>query len=175
MNNLATAPILETDRLLLRPHRIEDFERFADAYTTARSGFIGGPLSRDQSWRTFLCGIGTWSLIGFGSWAIEHRESGSYIGQIALNFPPEFPEREIGWILWEEFEGKGFALEAAIRARKFAYQQLHWTTIVSYISPKNDRSVQLAERMGARVDKSAATPNGESCLVFRHPAPDSSE
>ncbi len=165
------APELRTERLLLRPHRVEDFDRLAALYETPRSKHIGGPLTRGEAWRGFAGDVGSWALLGFGTWAIEVRADGAYAGQIGLNHPADFPEREIGWVLWEEFQGKGYAFEAAMCARDFAYRQLGWTTVVSYIDPDNERSIGLAKRMGATLDPDAPTPNDEGCLVYRHPAP----
>ena len=131
---------------------------------------IGGPLDRKSVWRGFAGDVGQWVLLGFGAWAIEARESGAYVGQIGLNFPEHFPERELGWLVWQEFEGRGYAMEAALRAREFAFDDLGWPTAVSYIAPENARSIKLAERMGAAVDPNAATPDGDVCLVYRHSA-----
>ncbi len=170
MPQFQIAPVLQTDRLNLRPHVVGDFDRLVEIFATDRSRFIGGPLDRKSVWRGFAGDVGQWVLLGFGAWAIELRETGAYVGQIGLNFPEHFPERELGWIVWREFEGRGYAMEAALRAREFAYDDLGWPTAVSYIHPQNTRSINLAERMGALVDPDAATPDGDACLVYRHPA-----
>lgn len=166
-----TAPRLETERLVLRPHRADDFDRFAETYALPRSQYINGPLSRGDAWRLFAADVGQWPLLGFGAWAIEDRDSGDYVGQVGLNYPADFPEREMGWVLWPEFEGKGYAFEAASRVREFAYRTLGWTTLVSYVDADNARSIRLAERLGASPDPDAPTPNSEPCLVYRHPPP----
>ncbi len=168
---MTTAPRLESERLVLRPHRVEDFDRMADLYASPRSKYIDGPLSRGVAWCVFAADVGHWELLGFGAWAIELRETGVYVGQVGLNLPANFPERELGWLLWQEFEGKGYALEAALRAREFAYRTLGWDTLVSYIDPENARSIRLAERMGATPDPHAPTPDADPCLVYRHPSP----
>lgn len=170
MPQFQIAPVLKTARLILRPHVAGDFDRLAEIYGSERSRFIGGPLDRKSVWRGFAGDVGQWVLLGFGAWAIEVRENGAYVGQIALNFPEHFPERELGWIVWQEFEGRGYAMEAALRAREFAYRDLGWPTAVSYIAPENTRSIKLAERLGASVDPDAATPDGDVCLAYRHPA-----
>lgn len=166
-----TAPIIETERLRLRPHRVEDFEALAAFFTTERSHFVGGPLDRRGAWLSFASDVGQWVLLGFGAWAIDHRETGIYMGQIALNHPAHFPEREIGWLLWDGLEGCGYAYEAALAVRNFAYGTLGWQTLVSYIDPENDRSISLAKRLGASLEAGAPTPNNDPCLVFRHPSP----
>ncbi|MEY4982233.1 MAG: hypothetical protein RIR62_499, partial [Pseudomonadota bacterium] len=89
-------------------------------------------------------------------------------------FPETWPEREIGWSVWNPAaEGKGFAFEAAGAARDFAYRALGWTTAVSYVAAGNARSRALALRLGAVVDADAPSIGEPPCLVFRHPAPDS--
>lgn len=169
---MITAPAIETERLRLRQHCVEDFDALAAFYETARSQFVGGPLSRAKVWRSFSSDVGQWVLLGFGAWAIENRETGAYMGQICLNHPEHFPEKEMGWLLWDGFEGHGYAYEAALAVRNFAYGTLGWRTVVSYIDPGNSRSIKLAETLGAKREAGAPTPNNDPCLVFRHPSPD---
>ena len=60
--------------------------------------------------------------------------------------------------------------EAAVAARRYAYDTLGWTRPVSYIHPDNARSIALAERLGCVRDPNAACPFPETPdLVFRHP------
>lgn len=164
----SSAPRLETERLILRPYCLDDFGHFADLYASPRSKYIDGPVSRSEAWTLFAAGAGRWSLTGYGAWAIESRESGLSVGVISLNYPVGVPERELGWLLWDGFEGQGYAKEAAIRARAFAFDELDWSTVVSYIARENDRSIRLATRMGAELDRSANTLAEDETLTYRH-------
>lgn len=161
-------PVLQGERIRIRPHRADDFERLVELFLSPRSKYMDEVKSRGEAWKNFSADVGQWVLLGFGAWAIEEVVNGIYVGQVSLNFPVDFPEHELGWQVWEEFEGKGYAFEAAMLARGFAFNELGWTTVVSYIDPENVRSIRLAERMGAVLDKKAATPNNEACLVYRH-------
>jgi RimJ/RimL family protein N-acetyltransferase len=161
-------PTFTTERLILRPLVMADFEPFAAIYQSERSRYIGGMQSREKVWRDFASDCGVWHLMGFGSLSIEEKATGALAGQCGINAPPEYPERELGWVLFEGFEGRGYAFEAAMALRSFAFNSLGWKTLVSYIDPDNARSIRLAERMGAKLDNDAATPNGEGCLVYRH-------
>ncbi len=168
---MTAAPRIETERLTLRPHRMEDFPAFAAFFASDAARFIGGPLPARGAWHGFAADVGSWDLLGYGDWAIEERATGAFAGQVALSKPPHFPEREIGWLLIPGFEGRGYATEAARAVRGFAYGTLGWDTAVSYVDPGNHRSIAVARRLGCTEDP-AAPPLDPEDLVFRHPAPE---
>jgi RimJ/RimL family protein N-acetyltransferase len=162
------APSIRTERLWLRGYQLEDFHRLAALYETDRSAFIGGRLSVRRVWDGFMNCVGQWPLHGFGGWAVEEATSGVVVGEVAIQRPPDYPETELGWLLFEGFEGRGYAYEAAVAARHFAFQSAGISSLVSYIDPDNMKSIRLAEKLGAKRDEGAKTPNGDPCVVFRH-------
>lgn len=95
------------------------------------------------------------------------RDKNQCLGQIEISQGPRFPEPELGWQLYSEAEGKGFAFEAAIAMREWAFQERGLKTLVSYMDPDNARSIQLAERLGATVDEDARKQDPGD-LVYRH-------
>lgn len=167
---MADIPTLQTERLILRSYHLRDFDALAHFFTTGRAQYVDGPQSRARVWAGFTGDMGQWHILGFGPWMIEERDTGRAIGGVGINFPDDYPEREIGWILYDGFEGRGYALEAALAARDYAFNTLGWETLVSYIDPRNERSIALAKKMGAVRDETAPTPNGDPCLVYRHSA-----
>lgn len=167
---MTDAPTLATERLVLRAQRLEDFEPFAAMLATPRSLHMGGPLSRRDSWLWFAADSGAWSLMNTGGWTVERREDGAVVGQIGCNRPDFFPEVELGWMLYEGFEGQGYASEAARAARDWAFGQRGLQTLVSYISPENSASIAVAERLGGQRDDAADRPEPED-LVYRYPSP----
>ena len=78
------APRLETDRLVLRAHRMEDFVPFAAFYASPAASFIGGPMDARAAWRVFGADIASWELMGFGGLAIEEKSSGAFAGRLPL-------------------------------------------------------------------------------------------
>jgi RimJ/RimL family protein N-acetyltransferase len=168
---MTAAPRLETERLVLRPHRMEDFAPFAAFYASEAAGFIGGPMDARAAWKVFGADVGGWELLGFGGLAIEDKATGAFAGQVGLSKPPHFPEREIGWLLVAGFEGRGYATEAARAARAFAYGTLGWDTAVSYVDPYNHRSIAVCRRLGCTEDADAESLDPGD-IVFRHPAPE---
>lgn len=112
--------------------------------------------------------VGQWAILGFGGWAVEEASSGALVGEVAVHQPAGYPETELGWLLFEGFEGRGYAFEAAYAARRWGFSDARLQSLVSYIDRDNARSIRLAERLGAVPDPVAPTPNGDPCHVFRH-------
>ena len=138
-------------------------------YQTSRAEFVGAPKHRTHMFYGLSSEVVSWDWMGHGAWAIDTAD-GAFIGQVAITQPPHFPEREIGWTMFEEAEGKGYAFEAASAALAWAWDQ-GFEALVSYIHPKNARSIALAERLGAEHDPNAQRPDGETLeetIVYRH-------
>ena len=167
---MAGAPLLTTERLVLRAQRLKDFEPFAAIFASPRSVHMGGPLTRRDAWLSFAADSGTWELLGLGCWTVERRSDRAIVGQIGVNKPDFFPEVELGWMLYPDFTGQGYAAEAAISARDWAFGPRGLETLVSYVDPANAASIALAERLGARLDPQAPRPDAGT-LVYRHPGP----
>ena len=165
-------PVLETERLRLRAPSEEDFEAEVEFYASERSQFVGGPMPRELVWRGMASVLGHWYLRGYGFWAVEELATGSFCGQVGLWYPEGWPEPEIGWTLMQNAEGKGYALEAALKAREYAYGTLKWPTAISLIDPENLRSAALAKRLGARMDYEYEHPQYGKMYVWRHPPPE---
>lgn len=166
------APTLHTPRLTLRQHALADLEPLYAALGSEHARYMGGPFSRRDAWYILGAEAGSWDILGHGSWGVETR-NGTFVGQVGINRPPHYPEAEIGWTLLPEAEGKGYATEATTAALHWAWEN-GFQTLVSYITPGNDRSIALAERLGAYPDPDAPLPEGETpeeTVVYRH-APD---
>ena len=165
---LAGAPVIETERLVLRAPRLRDFDGFAAFVGSERARHVGRPTDRGGAWRAFCHLVGHWPLRGYGPFVIER--DGEPIGQGGPWRPEGWPEVELGYCLWQaHHEGRGYAREAMVAAREHAWS-IGLGGLVSYIEPANAASIRLAERLGAVRDDAAARPDPDD-LVFRHPAP----
>jgi RimJ/RimL family protein N-acetyltransferase len=171
--HLAGVPVLCTERLVLRAPTLGDLPAWTAFAGSDRARFVGGPIDAGKAWRAFAHVAGMWALLGLGTFVFAPREApGTPLGMAGPWRPVDWPEPEIGWTLWSEAaEGRGLAAEAAAAARAYAFRDLGWSTGVSYIHPDNARSIRLAERLGARLDRDALHPSDDPCLVYRHPGP----
>ncbi|MCX7566731.1 GNAT family N-acetyltransferase [Sulfitobacter sp. F26169L] len=165
---MTSVPVITTDRLILRGPRESDFEAFAAFGASERSKWVGGPYPRIRNWGGFLATYGHWAMRGFGMWMLEHRETGGTAGRVGMIFNDGWDEPELGWSVFEGFEGQGIAFEAASAARRYAAQHQNLDGVISYINPENTRSIALAERLGAHHERDSELL-GNTTRIYRHP------
>lgn len=160
-------PTLTTERLTLRAPVVDDFAAYAHLLASPRSVGMGGPYAQREAWGIFCHEVAGWTLFGHGALTVELRDTGHCVGQVGINHGPLFPEKELGWLLYEGHEGQGYATEAAAALRDWAARTLGLDRLVSYIHPKNARSIAVAERLGAVLDRHAQVQDPGD-LVYRH-------
>ncbi len=170
---LTNAPTLQSDRLILRGPELRDFEPLAAFFADEeRAWGFGGAETRADAWRWFASNIGHWHIHGYGYFTIEMRAGGQPAGLSGIWNPEGWPEPELGWLVFAEWEGRGVAHEAAMRARAWAYEELGFKTLTSNILPGNTRSVALAERLGARYERTYENVTMGRDMLYRHPGPE---
>lgn len=142
---------IETERLLLRPPRAEDFDGWAaNMADPASARFIGGQQPRAVAWRGFLTMVGAWPIQGYGMFSVIEKETGRWIGRLGPWQPEGWPGPEVGWGLVRAAWGKGYALEGAAAAMDWVFERLGWTDVIHSIDPDNTASQALALRLGSR-------------------------
>jgi RimJ/RimL family protein N-acetyltransferase len=165
-------PVLETERLRLRPWREGDLDAFAAFCADEESRrFLGGAITRADAWRSMAVITGHWTLRGYGIWVIEDKATGQFAGYSGLWNPEGWPGPEVTWSVCAAFRCRGYAAEAALRARAYAYHELKWPTAISVIHPDNVPSRRVADRVGATLEERVEF-RGSPADIYRHPGPD---
>ncbi len=141
----AALPVLTTERLELRAPLLSDFALFAEILASQRSTFLGGPMDEEQAWTEFTNYCAGWLLRGDGVFAVI--KSGETIGFIFAGCEPGDEALELGFLMAADFEGEGYAFEAAKAALVHLFT-IGAPEVVSYIDPENSRARALADRMG---------------------------
>lgn len=145
-------PVLESDRLRLRPIREDDlpdlFAVFADPDVMR---YWSTPPMRDmEEARAYLAGIerNFAERTGF-KWAITRRDHDRLIGTTSL-FRLDGPHNtgEIGYALGSAHWGNGYAAEAVHRTCQFGFERLGLRRIEADIDPRNHASIQVIEKAG---------------------------
>jgi RimJ/RimL family protein N-acetyltransferase len=152
------SPVIETERLILRAPRAEDFERFAQLFADENAArFIGGHTPRAASWRRFLQMPGAWAVQGFAMFSVIDKNTGLWLGQCGPWRPDGWPGNEVGWSFHPDAWGKGYATEAANASINWVFENLDWDDVIHCIDLENVASIRLAERVGS-------TPRGPTKL-----------
>ena len=160
----------ETERLILRQFRDEDWRDLHDYYSDAEAVqyTVGRVFSEGDTWRK-MCGlIGHWQLRGYGPYAVEEKSTGNVLGQIGFWYPNDWPSPEISWSIARDHWGKGFASEAVRKCQAIGKEWLKEINLISVIHRDNWRSRKLAEAVGAIFEGEIEMQFG-SAVYYRHP------
>jgi RimJ/RimL family protein N-acetyltransferase len=147
-------PILETERLKLRPWRDADIAPNTAMLADPVSGrFITAdnkPITDAfVGWRNAAIMSGHWVLHGVGMFVVEEKSSGKFVGRVGPWSPPGWPGFEIGWGIASGFRGKGYAVEAARATIDWTFASFELDQVVHCIDRENTASQAVARRLGA--------------------------
>lgn len=164
-------PIMETERLALRPFRREDVALYAAISADPEvMRYLGGP--RDQAYtEAQMAGSNdTLRRTGAGMVAVERREDGQFLGAVGLSVVPWYPEDlQLGWRLGPDHWGRGYATEAARAWLAHGFEALGWNRLTAMADVPNRRSLAVMERLGMRrIHEVDLTEDGERFRVAVH-------
>jgi RimJ/RimL family protein N-acetyltransferase len=170
-----TAPSLETERLILRSHRVDDYPQCTAMWRDPEvvRYTIGSESTPQRTWQRLLAYCGHWALMGFGYWAVECKATGRYIGELGFaNFHRAFEPSiegipEIGWALCVEAHGHGYATEALRRVVEWGDLHLNAPRTVCIIHRENVRSTRLARKLGYSIAVRPPTETDPHMLLAR--------
>ncbi|MFT3688026.1 GNAT family N-acetyltransferase [Paenirhodobacter sp.] len=163
-------PVIETERMVMRAPCADDLPALYEFYESDRSRHVGGPCSHEQAWRSLAMEIGHWALRGYGRWTLIEKASEEIVGMVGIFNPEGWPEPEVGWDLFNGYEGRGYATEAGRAARAYAYDTLGMKTIISLTRLANTQSAAVAQRLGATLEGTFQHERHGMMNVWRHPS-----
>ena len=167
--NPVLTPVLSSERIILRGWQNSDFH----PYTTLVSDPVmmrfvgGGAMSYKKARKEFDGMREQWIDRKIGIFVIADKTSDELLGFTGLFESPLIDEPELSWSLSAKNHGKGYASEAAILARNWAFREHNIGPLMSLVHPNNISSKRVAERLGASVE-SHSTWMGQPRLVYRH-------
>ena len=152
------AIIAETGRLLLRELVDDDLPGLCRVLQDSDVTYAYERVFSDReigSWlkRQIQC----YAQEGFGMWAVVLKETGKMIGHAGISMQVYGDEAlpEIGYMFEKEFWHRGFATEAGIACRDYAFAGLGMDTVYSVIRADNTASRAVARRNGMRITGTA--------------------
>ncbi len=166
---------IETRRLILDAHCLEDFEAlcalWSDPVVVRHIG--GRPSTRQESWSRLQRYRGNWAIRGYGFWAVREKSTARYLGDIGFKDncrdvePSIFGVPEAGWVLAPSAHGQGFASEALAAALAWLDEETSHPSSVCLISPANAASIRLAEKHGYRLQTAVWFDDHDTILMSR--------
>ena len=148
---LIEIPTLTTSRLRLRAFQASDLDAYAAMQAdpeVMRYLVTGRTSTATEVWPTMASSLGGWALRGYGMWACEKIDGGTFIGSVGTFQPLDWPEPEISYSLDRPFWRQGFAIEAARAARDWLFEHFPLPRAASFIRD-NHASKRVVERLGA--------------------------
>ena len=170
-------PVLETERLILRGHRAEDFADYARMWSDPDvTRFVGGhPQTEEESWARFLRVSGHWTLLGHGFWSVHEKAGGARVGETGfLSVKREIVPSldgipEVGWSFDKPAQGKGYATEAVRAALAWGERHFGKVRFACIIAPENAASLNVAAKTGFK-EVARTVYKGEPILMlYRDP------
>ena len=146
--------ILQTERLYLREITREDFPLLCKHLQDEDVMYAWEhAYTDDEVWEGMEKQFQRYATHGFGIWAVILKESGELIGQCGLSMQPceDTEVLEIGYIFQKEHWHKGYAIEAAIACKEYAFDKLKAPEVFSLIRDTNIASQNVAKRNGMSI------------------------
>jgi len=152
------APILETERLVLRHLTMDDLDALFALYRDPeiRKYFPDGTLTYQETKEELEWIIDVYyGQYGFGLWATIHKETGEFIGRCGL-LPWTIEgqlEVEVAYMLAQAYWGQGLATEAARAIADYAFAHLQVPRLICLVDPENKASGRVAQKIGMTLEK----------------------
>ncbi len=147
---------METQRLVLRQLTLDDTDNllgiFSDPIAMAH---YPSKKSRQETQGWIHWCMRGYEQHGHALWAVELKTSGEFLGQCGLIMQQVegVAETEIGYLFLRKHWGNGYATEAAIASRDYAFNVLGRDRVISLIDPGNLPSRRVAERVGMQLER----------------------
>jgi RimJ/RimL family protein N-acetyltransferase len=127
---------------------IDDVDEYLGLHSDPEVIRFLGEMDRGLATARLEADARVWDERGHGLFRVTHRDDGRFLGRVGLRYWKQFHETEVGWTLWRQEWGHGYATEAAVACAEFGFRELPVPYLTSCIQPENARSIAVAERLG---------------------------
>lgn len=161
--------VIETERLILREMTQEDLDFLVLLMSNPKvMKHFPKLYSRQEVEKSIERNLFRYKIHGHSFWILQDKASAETVGQLGLimQVVDNKAEPEIGYQLLPQHWHKGYATEAAVATRDYAFEKLKYPYVISLIRPVNLPSQAVAKRVGMQVQRKTLFHNMEH-LVFR--------
>lgn len=152
---LMPIPDVSTERLILRPLRIEDatdmFE-YAQDERVARPG-MWEPYASFEDCERHVTHLLNLYETGLMWWALEHRASGKMIGRVQISeWDRDHRRAELSYALHRAYWGQGLMTEAVREAVNYGWSELKLHRLGATVLPDNAASIRILRSVGMQYE-----------------------
>ncbi|WP_083512174.1 GNAT family N-acetyltransferase [Amphibacillus sediminis] len=158
---------IETERLYLRELVCEDAPELAKVLSDPDAmQYYPEPFSKEKVKKWIQWNQNNYKRYNHGLWAVILKDGDQFIGDCGITMQKieEETVAEIGFHIIKCYWNQGFATEAAIACKNYAFKILGYSKIYSYTTLKNIPSQMVAKKMGMQIDK-IFEKNGEKQIA----------
>jgi len=167
--------LIETDRLvmsgwtmdqlddLIRLHGTEDVARYLS--------LSGAPWTRDQAQTALMGWITLFETRKLGKLRLTRKSDGAFIGRAGYGIFPPTGEPEIGYALFTEHHGQGYATEAASALRDWIFRETDAPHFIGFADTRNAPSLTVLRKIGMTPTRVETEPNGLLCQFHIYERP----
>jgi len=143
--------ILETERLKVREITVKDVDALYEIYKGASVTKYTNSLyenKEDEIAYTKNYIEKVYPFFGFGMWIVIEKESGKIIGRAGFNFREGYDGMELGYVIGEHYQHKGYATEVCTAIVQYVIEEFQTTAIRALTDQRNEASVRVCEKLG---------------------------
>lgn len=149
--------VCETERLMIREMTMADLPALYEIYQGSVLEYAE-PLYAYEEERAFTESYikNMYGFYGYGLWLLVRKADGRIIGRAGLSNRQldGRAEIELGYIVGEQFQGLGYAMEACRAILNVAFEKIGAKRVIACIEKENVPSLRLAQKLGfSKVDK----------------------
>ena len=161
--------IIETERLKLREFTMDDVNDLAAIFADPiMMQYYPSTKDKEETKKWIEKNIERYKKYGFGLWAVVRRDNDEFIGDCGITIQDIDGEEkpEIGYHISRDYWGQGYATEAALACKEYAFNVLGMEEIFSKIRSENISSRRVAEKVGMTLQKEYIKEDGNKMVAY---------
>lgn len=143
---------IETDRLILKELTVDDAEDLYQLYQKPDiKRFIDdisdSPETEREKLKAYIQYV--YQYYGYGLWGVFLKSNMKLIGRCGFELKSfeGFEEYELGYLIGEEYQGNGYAMECTEAVIQYFFEHYNAPRMIAVIDGANSKSLKLAQKL----------------------------
>lgn len=160
--------IVRTQRCIIREMTEEDLDAVYQVYAASSiTRYMEGLYEEREKELDYTRNYikHAYTFWGYGTWVIVRKTDGKLIGRVGFNLRDGYEEVELGFVIMEEEQKKGYAFECCEAVMKIGKEDYEFEAMQALVKEENIASINLCKKLGFRL-KEKVYQDGEEYLRF---------